>query len=58
MKLSKFFCDPLLTMSGLRSQALRYLAKSVLVTRRADGMASFSAFRRAGVFPSRTNSVL
>lgn len=40
MKRSKFFCEPRLTMSGLRSHALRYFAKSVLVMRRAGGAAA------------------
>ena len=58
MNLSKFFCEPRLTMSGFLSQAVTYLAKSVLVTRRAVGMASFRALSLAGVVPSRASSVL
>src|SRR6218665_773918 len=56
--LSKFFCEPRPTMSGLLSHAVMYLAKSVLVMRRAAGIASFNALSLAGVVPSRARRVL
>jgi hypothetical protein len=51
MKRSKFFCEPRLTMSGFLSHAVTYLARSVLVIRRAGGMASFSALSSGGWCP-------
>ena len=55
---SKFFCDPKLTAPGFCAQALRNLARSVLVIFRLVGIASRRCRSRAGVVPSRASIVL